>query len=132
MPGAHDAPSASVERTGRFAPVETCTRLDVERAGDAHAGGTSRARDDAGRQAAGCSSARTPASPAADELTRAERIELTFMANGVVSIFDLAHKGDFTALYVSMIDSHLVRGIIAEMNAIKACHPHPTPDECAS
>ena len=67
-----------------------------------------------------------------DELTGEERIKLTFMANGVVSIFDLAHKGDFTALYVSIIDSHLVWGIIAEMNAIKARHPHPTPDECAS
>lgn len=67
-----------------------------------------------------------------DELTREERIKLTFMANGVVSIFDLAHEGDFTALYVSMIGSHLVQGIIAEMNAIKAHHPHPTPDERTS
>lgn len=67
-----------------------------------------------------------------DELTREERIKLTFMANGVVSIFDLAHEGDFTALYVSMIDSHLVQGIIAEMNAIKARHPHPAPDKRTS
>lgn len=67
-----------------------------------------------------------------DELTGEERIKLAFMANGVVSIFDLAHENDFTALHVSMIDSHLIRGIIAEMNAIKARHPHPAPDECTS